>query len=531
MISVLDSEKCTGCGTCLRSCGLDVFRLDTKQLQIAPCMSACPAGNNIRNNHYLIELGLLDDALASLKETMPFPAITGKICPAHCEKSCSRAYADASVNINALEEFLGELDLKKEVEPVIKKHIYKVAIIGAGPAGMSAAWFLTVSGYPVEIFEAMPEGGGMLRYGIPEHRMPGDIVENYIKKLKKMGVKFHFETTVSDTAPISLATLKKDGFRAIVVASGASISRKLGIEGENQTGVSDALMYLRHARTEKTSLKGKDIIVIGGGDVAMDVAVTASRQGAKSVQIFCLEKDDEVPAQKRELAAAQQMGAVLNTQWGALNIGKKASGKLEITFQHCLSIKNELGQFAPLFDPSQTITVEADIVITAIGQTIDRTAQASLFRNEKLMADRTTGMTQLSSCFVAGDFATGPGLAASAIASGRNTAFSVMRYLEGRDQNICRNIEQKIYDRPGVEIPSASPRNERKKNETFDVTMAFSEANRCLTCGAKAIAVYTDECMTCWTCEVNCPSSAIKVHPFKELLPNTLEMPIGGIKL
>ena len=178
MISFLDVDKCTGCGTCLRSCGLDVFRLDTKQLQIAPCMSACPAGNDMRNNHYLIELGLFDEALISLKKTMPFPAITGKICPAICENRCSRGSSDAPVNINALEEFLGKLDLEKEVQPVTKKHLYKVAVIGAGPAGMSVAWFLTNAGYQVEVFEAMPEGGGMLCYGIPEYRLPKSIVEN-----------------------------------------------------------------------------------------------------------------------------------------------------------------------------------------------------------------------------------------------------------------------------------------------------------------------------------------------------------------
>ena len=531
MISFLDSEKCTGCGTCLRSCGLDVFRLDTKQSQIAPCMSACPAGNDIRNNHYLIELGLFDEALESLKKTMPFPAITGQICPAPCENRCSRCSSDAAVNINSLEEFLGKRDLEKDVQPVSRKHLYKVAVIGAGPAGMSAAWFLSTSGYHVEVFEAMPEGGGMLRYGLPAHRMPESIVENYINKLKKLGVVFHFEVTVADTGTVSIDTLKKEGFRAVVVATGASVSRRLMIEGENQSGVIDALTYLRDTRIHDTSLKEKNVIIIGGGDVAMDVATTASKQGAKSVQIFCLEKPDEMPAQKRELAQAQQLGAGINTQWGATSIQKNSDGKLEITFQHCISLKNEKGQFAPKLDPRQTMKVTADRIVTAIGQTIDRSAQKALFQDGKLMADPATGITQLAHCFVAGDFATGPGIAAAAIAGARNTAASVMRYLEGRDQNINRKTVPDVYERPETDIPHASPRNERKENEIFDVGTALSEANRCLTCGAKAMAFYTDECMTCWSCEVNCPSNAIKVHPFKELLPNTLEMPIGGVKL
>ena len=531
MISFLDTDKCTGCGTCLRSCGLDVFRLDTTQLQIAPCMSSCPAGNNIRNTHYLIELGLFDEALDSLKKTMPFPAVTGHICPAPCENRCTRKLSDAPVNINALEEFLGKQDLEKEVTPVKRKHLYKVAVIGSGPAGMSAAWFLITAGYHVEVYEAMPEGGGMLRYGIPESRLPESIVENYINKLKKMGVVFHFGFTVSDTEEASVNTLKKEGFRAIIVAVGASVSRRLRIEGEDLPGVTDALSYLRNARIHEDFSDAKNLIVIGGGDVAMDVAATAAARGAASVQVFCLESSEEMPAQKHELLRVQQLGANINTQWGAAHIEKTCTGKLAITFQRCLSLKNEEGQFCPQLDPQQTIKRTADIIVTAIGQTIDRSEHSALFQHGKLMADPATGVTQLPYCFAAGDFLTGPGIAAAASASGRNTAFSVMRYLEGRDQNINRDTELKVYERPEDDIPPASPRTERMENKTFDISTALSEANRCLTCGSKAIALYTDECMTCWSCEVNCPSNAIKVHPFKEQLPNTLEIPVGGVRL
>lgn len=211
MISSIDRDKCVGCGTCTKSCGLDVFRLNTDQPEVSPCMGACPAGTDIRRYQAMLQRGDVRGALECLKKSNPFPAITGRVCFHPCESECARRRVDEAVGINAVEQFLGDRDLERETVKPARVHLAKVAVVGAGPAGLSAAWFLTCMGYEAVVYEAMPEAGGMLRYAIPAYRLPSEVVRKQVGMLTDMGVRFHFNTKIGKGADISVAELRRRG--------------------------------------------------------------------------------------------------------------------------------------------------------------------------------------------------------------------------------------------------------------------------------------------------------------------------------
>ena len=274
MISFIDPEKCTGCGTCFKTCPLDVFRLDTEQREISPCTHACPAGTDIRACHYLLQQGRTEDALAVLKRTMPLPAVTGRVCFHPCERACTRKDVDEALNINALEQFLGDLDLSLPATPFLRRHLSRVAVVGSGPAGLAAAWYLAEAGYHATVFESMPEPGGMLRYGIPACRLPDEVMEQQIRKFQDAGVEFVCSEKIGGNG--WLTGLKAEGFQAAVLAVGASEGRLPGVPGEKASGVMTGLDFLRALRSGEAPLApvgpGRRVLVVGGGDVAMDAA-------------------------------------------------------------------------------------------------------------------------------------------------------------------------------------------------------------------------------------------------------------------
>ena len=220
MISSINEEACIGCGTCVKTCALDVFRLDTHSEKTAACAAACPARNNFREINALLQQSRLDEALDCLKHTMPFPALAGALCPHPCEKSCSRHRLDFPVNIRGIEAFLGARDLERSVSPVPRRHIFKVAVIGAGAAGLSAAWYLTCAGYPVTVFEAESLAGGRLRYGTAEERADGAVIDTYVSQLQTMGAEFRYASPIQPWREAWLNELEDLGFRAVILATG-----------------------------------------------------------------------------------------------------------------------------------------------------------------------------------------------------------------------------------------------------------------------------------------------------------------------
>ena len=260
LIRHIDSEKCTGCGQCFKSCSLDVFRLDTRQTELSPCMAACPAGTDIRTYNHLLQQNRLEEALEVLKKGTPFPALTGRVCFHPCESKCTRASMDESVNINALEQFLGDLDLQELPSRPAVRHLSRAAVVGSGPAGLAAAWYLALEGWPVTVFEALPKPGGMLRYGIPAYRLPDSVIDAHIRKLEALGVEFCCNTRIGEGCNLNLADLHDLGYRAVLLAPGLSAGKKLPLEGMELEGVFTGVEFLRDLRTGNAPAAGRRVL-------------------------------------------------------------------------------------------------------------------------------------------------------------------------------------------------------------------------------------------------------------------------------
>lgn len=542
MISNLDQATCTGCGICFKTCPLDVFRLNTNQEDVSPCMNACPAGTDIRKVHYLLQQTRFHEALDTLRETMPFPAITGRVCPHTCENECARAKHDAAVNINALEEFLGNLDLQDEPIPALQRHIFKVAVVGSGPAGLAAAWFLTCAGYPVTVFEASSCAGGMLRYGIPAYRLPLHVVEHYLNRLSAMGVTFTCNTRVGEDADISLHDLKQQGFRAVVLATGAGRSRPLPLslpEGEHPSLYSGLSFLAAMRSSDQPSVAGKRVLVIGGGDVAIDAAISARRNGATQVCMVCLEHRDNMPAFPHNIADAELHGITIHCGWGPAAMEQK-DGTYRLSFAACTGLLDEHGHFAPRFDETHRLELDTDVLISAIGQQVDAdniAAGLALTPQGCIKVDNLTLATSLEHVYAAGDAVSGPASVVKAIRAGHEAALSVHQDLMGITLGLDRLRHRQVTERlPERDIPLLERQERTQTSEDssvlrtgFDLEQALAESQRCLTCGSRAYVTYPDECMTCFGCELRCPAGAIDVHPFKERLPRTLEMMEGEL--
>lgn len=540
MISSIDSAKCTGCGTCFKSCPLDVFRLCTEQPELSPCMNACPAGTDLRGCHYLLQSGRTEEALELLKRTMPIPAITGRVCFHPCESACSRKDIDGAVNINGLEQFLGDLDLDTPTEPFVQRHVSRIAIVGSGPAGLSAAWYLAEMGYPVTVFDNMPLPGGMLRYGIPAYRLPDEVMDRQIQKFRDAGITFVCNHKVG-TDDEGIRALKAQGFRAVILAIGASEGRHVGLEGENHPSVLTGLDFLRDIRSGKapTFDKSNRVLVVGGGDVAMDAAISAKLLGAGEVTMISLETEGTLPAKPHNVADARNMGIELHCAWGpsALNI---ADGVLKgLLCRPCLSVVDSCGHFAPTFDerPEAEKLFEADTIILAIGQRIDLAAFAQDVATKcgRITVNADTMESSAEGIFAAGDAVSGPRSVTEAVAGGHKAAISVDRFLSGAelyrpeaskavvDDMLSRLDPEKVVRLKRNERRTGSAEGFKEKTAGLPLDLALAEARRCLTCGGKARIAYSDDCMTCYTCEVRCPAGAVNVHPFKERLPRTLD--------
>jgi NADPH-dependent glutamate synthase beta subunit-like oxidoreductase len=534
-IELVDRELCNGCGLCVITCPLDVVRLDTKVADLEEwpdCRRACPAGVDMRAYMYLLKNGQADEAMEVLREALPLPAVTGRVCPHPCESECVRREVDEAVNINALERFVADRRLNEKAQPVHQIYSAKVAVVGSGPAGLSCAYFLTGMGYAVTVLEAQPVLGGMLRLGIPEYRLPRDVLDAQIDYIRDLGVEF--KTAVCVGKDVTLQKLQKQ-YSAVFYAVGNPLSRKMEMERIDFAGVLWGLDFLTDVNLGRGAKVGERVVVIGGGNVAIDVALTALRTGARSVDLACLEKTTEMPAFDEGVEQALEEGVRIHDGWGPKRILGGAGKVTGIELARCTSIYGDRGQYCPAYDETKTKLIDTDTIILAIGQAADLSALPrglTVTKGGAIQVDAITLETSLPGVFAGGDVVSGPASVVQAIAAGRRASDSIDRYLKRQDLKAGRYLLPKRVKKAPKEGMEPLARNATRtllaRERTgafkeikagFDEDVADLEAQRCLTCGSRAVISYVDDCMLCLHCEHYCPQKAIYVSPDKRVAP------------
>lgn len=542
MITEIDSTKCTGCRICVEFCPMDVLRLDMFREEPPPCQAYCPAYVNIRGYLYLLNQGDFNGAMKLLRETLPLPAITGRVCYHPCELECARKEVDEAVSISALERFLADYWLKEKATPLPRLHVARVAIVGSGPAGLAAAYDLIRMGYQVTIFESMTLPGGMLRYGIPEYRLPRNILDAQIAYIKDMGVEFKLGVTVG--RDLTLEELKDMGYKAICIAVGTHWDIKLDIHGADLNGVYYGLDFLKNVNMGRKVKAGQKMVVIGGGNVAVDTARTALRLGAQEAIIIYRRSKEEMPAHRGEIEAAENEGVRISYLTAPTSICGKGG-----TVESIECIKMELdkpdvsGRRSVVPVQGSEFSINTDMVVSAIGEAVDAgfwfdKCGLSIASEGKLKVDQESLTTDVPGVFAGGDAVSGPTSVIEAIASGKRVAISIDGYLRGVELKARKEDEVRVVEKlpgKGIEVwgrqmTQLLPIDQRSRNFSevrlgFSEEAALREACRCLSCGSKAYIAYPQSCMTCYNCELACPSEAVNVGPFRKVMPDLIRYP------
>ena len=570
-ISEVDANKCVACGQCVENCPVNALKLgqklcsktpvvsditttitprdeewtedkwntdyrfnreDVVESGTSPCKTNCPAHISVQGYLKLAAQGKYREALELIKVENPLPAVCGRICNRRCEDACMRGEIDSPIAIDEVKKFVAAQELTAEGRFIPKKrHDYsdkKIAIVGSGPAGLSCAYYLALDGYTVTVFEKEQQLGGMLTLGVPAFRLEKDVINAEIDILRALGVTF--KTGVEVGKDISLDELRKQGYYAFYVAIGAQGGRKLGVEGEDAVGVLSGIEFLRRVNAgESMNLSGKTI-VIGGGNVAVDVARTAVRAGSTETAMYCLESRKEMPASEEEIEEAMEEHIGVNNSWGPVRILSENGKVTGVVFQRCTSVFDENGRFSPKFDESDTITIAADNVLVTIGQSIlwgDLLAgtDAVTNRNGTIQADGFTYQTAQKDVFSGGDCCTGPKFAIDAIAAGKQAAISIHRFVHpgqsltiGRDRREYKELDKKnavieTYDNTPRQKPETldskipAEKTFRDLRGTFTEAQVKAETARCLGCGVTLVDQYM--CVGCGQCTTKCKFDAI----------------------
>ena len=576
-IAHVDKEKCVACGKCVEVCPAGAAKLGQKLCTkngpveypkhelpddnhwgpdkwdedyrdnnmkncydsgTAPCKTACPAHIAVQGYIKMAAEGRYLDALKLIKQDNPFPAVCGSICNRRCEDACTRGTIDSPVAIDEIKRFIAEQELNAETRYVPARRTYRastedyaehIAVIGAGPAGMSCAYYLANMGYPVTVFEKNPVPGGMLTLGIPNFRLEKDVVNAEIEVLREMGVEFKCGVEVGKD--VTLDELRAQGYKGFFLGIGAQKSSALRIPGEELEGVFGGVEFMREVNLGSKPAIGDKVAVIGGGNVAMDVCRTAVRLGAKETYVVYRRSEDEMPADKMEVAEAKEEGVkflFLNAPAEIIGeAGKVKALKVEVME---LGEPDEKGRRKPV-GTGKFETIEVSAVIGAIGQKVDLGGIApegmTFNKNGTIIADAMTLQTSQPDVFVGGDVYTGPKFAIDAIAAGREAAISLHRYVHpGQSLTLARNRRDFIeLDKSNLAIAVESfdnssrqvPGHDAKKAKSFsNDRMAFTEeqvkkeASRCLGCGATVVD--ENKCIGCGLCTTKCEFDAIHLR-------------------
>ena len=576
-VAEVDEAKCVACAQCVETCPGNALRLgqklcssedltppgyakltntvfvkktfnpdyrenfkDTVDTGTAPCKAACPAHVPVQGYLKLAAQGRYTDALELIKKENPFPAVCGRICNKRCEEECTRASVDEAVAIDEVKRFIADHDLHEDtrfvpkmVNQIGRPYTEKIAVIGAGPAGMSCAYYLANKGYPVTVFDRNPVPGGMLTLGIPSFRLEKDVLNAEIDILKEMGVTFRCGVEVGKD--ITIQQLRDEGYKGFYLAIGAQKSAKLGVTGEELEGVFGGVDFLREVNLGNKPEIGKSCAVIGGGNVAMDVCRAAVRLGAKNTYIIYRRSADELPADPEEVKEAIEEGVQFRYLNAPVAIegkdGKVTALKVEIME---LGEPDEKGRRKPV-GTGKFETIKVDSVIAAVGQTIDwgtlDIGDAKLGRKNSVEVDAVTYQTAQSDIFAGGDVVTGPKFAIDAIAAGREGAISLHRFVQpGQSLTLARNprdfreldkddivLEADCFDAPARREVRHDPEKAKTFSNdrlTFTEEDVKAEASRCLGCGVSVVD--QNKCIVCGLCTTKCEFDAIHLrrdHP------------------
>jgi NADPH-dependent glutamate synthase beta subunit-like oxidoreductase len=570
-VSKVDKDKCVACGECVQNCPVNALQLgqklcsktpvtteikrtetprdtewgpdkwnpdyrtnrkDVVDTGTSPCKTNCPAHIAVQGYIKLASQGRYREALELIKHENPFPAVCGRICPRKCETDCTRGDIDEPVAIDEIKKFIAEQDLNVNHRYVPqRRHEYgkKIAVVGAGPSGLSCAYFLAIDGYKVTVFEKEDVLGGMLTLGIPAFRLEKEVINAEIDILKELGVEF--KTGIEVGRDVSLKELRDQGFKAFYIAIGACTGRKLGIEGENAENVITGIDFMRDVNLGKDLKLEGNVIVIGGGNVAIDVARTATRIGDTQVKMYCLESREQMPALPEEIEEALSEDIEINNSWGPKRIIVENDRATGVEFKKCISVFDKNGKFNPTYDENNTVIVKADTILLSIGQGMDwgellADSKIELNRNNTIKTDPVTLQTGEPDVFAGGDALTGPKFAIDAIALGKEGAISIHRYVQpgqsliiGRDRKEYHALDKENLKLQGYDCSSRqsighvdgskSRKTFKDLRRTFTEEQIKKETERCLSCGATVVDEFL--CVGCGQCTTKCKFDAISL--------------------